>query len=463
MKRKNNKLRIVILAAGLGKRMKSDRAKVLHTIGGKPMLIHVLKAAGRLNPEQTIIVIGKQADTVREILAGEKVRIVLQEKQLGTAHAVLQAEKYLRGFQGTLLVLNGDIPLITPETLRAVIREHQKSSSDLTVLTTVVDDPSGYGRVLRNHEGRVTEIVEHRDATESQKDVREINSGIYCAETRSFMAATRKVRTDNVQKEYYLPDAVKILLEEGKKVSAYLYMESEEVLGINTRQELSAAAKLMNKKTISRLMDSGVSIIDPETTFIDSGATVGKDTIIYPNVQIEGKSRIGNGCKILPGVHIADSRIGNGSRLLNHSVITKSTVGRNVQIGPFAHLRPDSEIGDNARIGNFVEVKKSKIGKGAKASHLTYLGDSRIGSGSNIGAGTITCNYDGVKKYQTRLGNNVFVGSDVQFIAPVKVGNGAYIGAGSTITSDVPKNALALARARQTVIRNWVTKKKRKK
>lgn len=463
VRKKKKKLCILILAAGIGKRMRSSRPKILHRIGGKPMLLHVLDAAKKLRPARMIIVIGNQAAAVQAILAGEKIRTVMQKKQLGTAHAVLQAERQFRGFHGTLLILNGDLPLITPETLKSILSKHFESESELTLFTTFLDDPKGYGRVMRDSYGSVIEIVEERDASEIQREVKEINCGIYCAEMKPFLSALRKVKANNVQKEYYLPDAVKIMLAEGKRVYAFPSPCSEEVLGVNTRQELSLAARIMNRRVLDELMESGVTVNDPDTTFIDGSVRIGKDTILFPNVLIEGNSTIGADCQIFPGCHITDSVIGKGSKILNHSVITKSKVGKNVQIGPFAHLRPESSIGDSARIGNFVEVKKSKVGKGTKASHLTYLGDSVIGDHANIGAGTITCNYDGDKKYQTKLGNGVFVGSDVQFIAPVKVGQGAYIGAGSTITDDVPPRALAIARARQTVVKGWSAKKKRKK
>ncbi len=463
VRKKKKKLCILVLAAGLGKRMKSSIPKILHPIGGKPMLLHVLDAAKKLRPVRMVIVIGNQAEAVEAIIAGEMIRTVVQKKRLGTAHAVLQAERQFRGFYGTLLILNGDLPLITSETLQSILSKHIESESALTLFTTFLDDPKGYGRVMRDSYGSVTEIVEERDASEIQQEVKEINCGIYCAEMKPFLSALKKVKPNNVQREYYLPDAVKIMLAEGKKVSAFPSPCSEEVLGVNTRLELSQAAKIMNRRVLDKLMESGVTINDPDTTFIDGSVRIGKDTILYPNVHIEGNSTIGTDCQIFPGCRITDSEIGKGSKILDHSVIMKSKVGKDVQIGPFAHLRPESSIGDSARIGNFVEVKKSKVGKGTKASHLTYLGDSVIGNNANIGAGTITCNYDGAKKYQTKLGNGVFVGSDVQFIAPVKVGQGAYIGAGSTITDDVPPKALAISRARQTIIKGWASKKKRKK
>ncbi|MEW5806199.1 MAG: bifunctional UDP-N-acetylglucosamine diphosphorylase/glucosamine-1-phosphate N-acetyltransferase GlmU [Acidobacteriota bacterium] len=461
MNKNDQKLRIVILAAGLGKRMRSRQAKVLHPVCGRPMLHYVLQASRKLNPEKVIVVIGNQADKVKETLAGEKIYPVLQKKQFGTAHAVLQAEKELQGFRGILLVLNGDLPLITAETLKSILKEHRKSGADLSVMTTIIDDPEGYGRVIREGNGSIRQIVEERDATMSQREIKEISCGIYCAKAKPFLAALKRVRTNNVQQEYYITDAVRIMLGDGKKVSAFLYPESGEVLGVNTRYELCAASKLMNRKTLHRLMESGVSILDPEITFIESDIPVGRDTVIYPNVYIEGKTRIGKGCRIFPGCHIVDSVILNGAWILNNSVITRSRVGKNARIGPFAHLRPESDIGEDARIGNFVEVKKSKIGRGTKASHLTYLGDATIGEKSNIGAGTITCNYDGFKKHRTTLGKKVFVGSDVQFIAPVTIGDGAYIGAGSTITEDVPKHSLAIARARQSIKKNWTILKKK--
>ncbi len=463
MKKKNKQLNIVILAAGLGKRMKSRRAKVLHEISGRPIIWHVLNTAKKLRPEQIVIVIGNQAEEVQKVLAGEKVRFALQKKQIGTAHAVQQAEKHLRRKEGTLLVLNGDLPLITVEVLRLLIDAHRKSNSDLSIVTTHSEHPEGYGRIIRGDHDAIQEIVEERDATSDQKLIREINCGIYCAKPRPFLQALKKVRTNNIQKEYYLPDALKIMLAKGDKISALLYPKGEEVLGVNTRIELSSTVKILNRRIIDSWMDSGVTILDPETTYIDTSASIGIDTVIYPNVHIEQKTSIGNSCRILPGCHITDSTIGDQSEILDYSVITSSRIGKKVRIGPFAHLRPGSIIGNEAKIGNFVEVKKSKVGRGSKASHLSYLGDSEIGSDVNIGAGTITCNYDGEKKYKTILADRVFVGSDAQFIAPVKVGKGAYVGAGSTITENVPADSLAIARCKQTTIKGWARKKKKKK
>jgi bifunctional UDP-N-acetylglucosamine pyrophosphorylase/glucosamine-1-phosphate N-acetyltransferase len=463
VKKKSQQLNIVILAAGLGKRMKSRRAKMLHEILGRPIIWHVLNTAKKLKPKQIVVVIGNQAEEVQKVLAGEKLRFVLQKKQLGTAHAVRQAEKYLRKIEGILLVLNGDLPLITVEVLRSLIETHRKSDSDLSIVTTQTEHPEGYGRIIRGEHNAIQEIVEERDATPDQKSIREINCGIYCAKPRPFLQALKKVRTDNIQKEYYLPDALKIMLAKGDRVSALFNPNAEEVLGVNTRSELSSAARILNRRSIDRWMDSGVTILDPETTYIDFGASIGIDTVIYPNVHIEQGVSIGKTCRIFPGCHIVDSAIGDESEILNHSIITSSRVGKKVRIGPFAHLRPGSVIGDEAKIGNFVEVKKSRVGRGSKASHLSYLGDSEIGSDVNIGAGTITCNYDGKKKYKTILADRVFVGSDTQFIAPVKVGKGAYVGAGSTITENVPADSLAIARARQTTIRGWGRKKKKKK
>ncbi len=463
MKRKNKNISIVILAAGLGKRMKSSQAKVLHKISGRPIVWYVIEAAQKLRPEKIIVVIGNQAEEVQKALKGEKVHFVFQKKQLGTAHAVLQAGKHLKKSCGILLVLNGDLPLITVEVLRSLIKAHTKSASDLSIVTTKIGNPAGYGRIIRSSHNVISEIVEEKDATKNQKSIREINCGIYCASPLPFFQAVKRIKANNIQKEYYLSDAIKIMLQRGEKVSALFYPEADDVLGVNTREELSIAAKILNRRTINHWMESGVTIIDAETTYIDSKASIGKDTIIYPNVHIERRTTIGNNCLILPGCYIIDSTIGDQSEILNYSIITASRIGKKARIGPFAHLRPGSIIGSDARIGNFVEVKKSKIGKGTKASHLSYLGDSIIGSGVNIGAGTITCNYDGLKKYKTILEDQVFVGSDTQFIAPVKVEKGSYIGAGSTITKNVPAGSLAIARARQTTIKGWAVKKKKKK
>ena len=455
-------LSVLILAAGQGKRLRSKTIKLLHPVAGEPMVTHVVRAARTLRPDRLLAVVGFQGEAVQAALEDLVDGFVEQTEQRGTGHAVIQAAPKLGSAKsGTLLILNGDLPTLRFVTLRSLVALHRRSGAALTLTTAEVPDPTGYGRVLRDASGHVSRIVEDGDATASERMIREINCGVYCADPAKLFASLRKVRPDNSQKEYYLTDAVRILLSQGEKVAALRHSDAGEVLGVNTRAELAAASRTLYRRTARQLMDSGVSLLDPERSWIDPLAKVGKDTVIYPDVIVEGACKIGEDCLIRPGCRLTNVTLGNRVEIRDHSVLHDAIVGDGASVGPFAHLRPGSHLEAEVRVGNFVEVKKSRLGKGVKASHLSYLGDADIGEGSNVGAGTITCNYDGETKHPTTLGKGVFVGSDTQFVAPVTVGDGAYIGAGSTVTEDVPPGALALSRVRQLNLEGWVDRRKK--
>jgi bifunctional UDP-N-acetylglucosamine pyrophosphorylase/glucosamine-1-phosphate N-acetyltransferase len=386
------------------------------------------------------------------------VNFILQKEQLGTGHAVLQALPLLQSFNGTILILCGDVPLVKMDTLRLFNDSHRKNQSALSVLTTVVDKPFGYGRVLRNSEGWLEKIVEEKDASEKQRKIQEINTGIYCVRAGFLREGLKEIGKENAQREYYLTDLVEIARRKGLRCSAHIAVDSMEVMGINTRVDLAIANEKLRQEKLSELMISGVTIIDPRATYVDRTVEVGRDTVLHPNCHLQGRTKIGEQCLIEPNSKILDSILGNHVTIRTNSVITESKIEDDVSIGPFAHLRPLSEIQAKAKIGNFVEVKKSIIGRGSKANHLTYIGDSLVGEDVNIGAGTITCNYDGFEKHQTVIGNRVFVGSNVELVAPVKVGNGSSIGAGTTITKDVPEGALAISRVKQRNLKDWSKK-----
>ncbi|HCX90050.1 MAG TPA: bifunctional UDP-N-acetylglucosamine diphosphorylase/glucosamine-1-phosphate N-acetyltransferase GlmU [Deltaproteobacteria bacterium] len=446
----------VILAAGKGTRMKSNLVKVLHPLMGEPMLSFPIEVARKINSQDIILVTGYQAELIRERFKGEGLTFVEQKEQLGTGHAVLCTKDTLKDFKGDILILCGDVPLIKEDTVRALIEVHQEGSSAVTVLTTKLPNPEGYGRIIRGDDGGILRIVEERDATDLEKEVKEVNTGIYCAKASYLFQALQMVGRENKQSEYYLTDIVAIATEHDEKVKGFLAEDPFEVMGINNREELAKANEVIRREILYKLMMNGVGIIAPQTTFIERDVRIGIDTVIYPNCYIQGNSQIGKECIIEPGSMITNSIIGDSVIIKTCCVISDSKIANRVIIGPFAHLRPDTELEDKVKIGNFVEIKKTKIGEGSKASHLSYLGDATLGRGVNVGAGTITCNYDGLKKNQTIIEDNVFIGSDTQFVAPVKIGEGAYIGAGSTITEDVPSGSLALSRAKQ------VTKKRKR-
>ena len=436
--------------------MKSEMVKVLHPILGLPMLSYPIAVSlNGIKADKTIVVVGYQADQIREKFKNPEIQFVVQEEQLGTGHAALQAIPFLKTFTGTALILCGDVPLVNASTLRTFIAAFEESQSILSVLTTLVDNPIGYGRILRSPEGWLEKIVEEKDACEKERSIREINTGIYCVRAPFLVEGLREIGKDNAQGEYYLTDLVEIAKKKGLRCSAHVVSDPVEVMGINTRVDLALANEVLRQAKSKDLMLSGVTMVDPKTTYVDQGVEVGKDTILYPNCHLQGKTKIGERCLIEPNAKVSDSIVGNDVTIRSNSVITESKIEERASIGPFSHLRPLSEVRTKAKIGNFVEVKKSVIGRGSKANHLTYIGDSIVGEKVNIGAGTITCNYDGFEKYPTIIGDEVFVGSNVELVAPVKVGNGATIGAGSTITKDVPEGALAISRTKQKNIRGW--------
>ena len=446
----------VILAAGQGTRMKSKLYKVLHTVCGKTMVQHVLDQVSSLDVQKVVTIVGHGAEQVQAEL-GSRSQFALQSEQLGTAHAVMQAEEILKDKPGTTFVICGDTPLIKVETMEALIKQHEEQGAKASILTAYLEDPTGYGRIIRNEKGLVEKIVEHKDATEEERKVTEINTGTYCFDNQALFATLKKVSNDNVQGEYYLPDVIEILKSEGETITAYQTNDFEETLGVNDRIALSQAEKTMRKRINTEHMRNGVTIIDPEQTYIESDVTIGQDTIIYPGTIIKAGTVIGQECIIGPHTEISNCQIGELTTI-RQSVAHDSSIGSNVNIGPFAHIRPQSQIADEVKIGNFVEVKKSVFGKGSKASHLSYIGDAEVGSNVNIGCGSITVNYDGKNKFLTKIGDDVFIGCNSNLVAPVTIEDGAYIAAGSTITKDVPKEALSIARARQVNKDNYVNK-----
>jgi bifunctional UDP-N-acetylglucosamine pyrophosphorylase / glucosamine-1-phosphate N-acetyltransferase len=455
-------LHVVVLAAGKGTRMKSELPKVLHRIAGLALIDHVLRAAAALQPTSTTIVVGHGGDQVRRHLEQEPtVGFVVQEPQLGTGHALLQTAPVLRGEQGTVLLLSGDVPLLRGDTLRALAATHDGAGALATVLTAMVDRPYGYGRIVRT-QGRMSRIVEERDASRAQREIKEINSGIYALAVEPLFDALEQIGSDNAQGEYYLPDLIGIYRKRRKVVSTYTIERATEIRGINSRSELAEVSAMVRQQKNEELMAAGVTLIDPATTYIDVDVQIASDTVIHPCVFIEGSTKIGAACEIHAGSRIVNSTVGERVSILNHSVITDSVIADGARVGPFANLRPGSEVGSEARVGNFVELKKTTLGPRSKANHLSYLGDSTIGAGVNVGAGTITCNYDGKTKSQTVIEDGAFVGSDTTLVAPVTVGRDAYIGAGSTITTNVPAGALGIARGRQENKEGWVERRKDK-
>ena len=447
----------LVLAAGLGKRMQSKWSKLLHPVAGRPMVRHVVEATKGAGVARAVVVVGNQAEEVRLAVGDldKRIAFAFQKEQLGTGHAVLCAERQFQGHTGDVLILNGDLPALRPETLRAFVAYHRSHGAPLTLLTTVITDPRGYGRVVRNYGGEVARIVEEADASPDERATQEINCGIYCVDSAALFRPLRRATRDNAQGEIYLTDLVGILHHEGKAVAAYRHPDAVEVLGVNDRRELAAAARSLYRRKAETLMAEGVSLVDPASTYIDAEVTIGRDSIIEPGVMIQGASRLGTEVRIGLGSRIADTVIGDGSEVLPYCVIAGARLASGCRVGPFAHLRPDTTLDDGARIGNFVETKKTRLGRGSKANHLTYLGDAEIGRDVNIGAGTITCNYDGVEKHRTVIEDEVFVGSDSTLVAPVRLRRGSFIGAGSTITRDVPSQALALSRARQENKEGW--------
>jgi bifunctional UDP-N-acetylglucosamine pyrophosphorylase/glucosamine-1-phosphate N-acetyltransferase len=457
-------LHVVVLAAGKGTRMKSARPKVLHEIGGLPIVEHVLRAADHLSAASTTLVVGHGADDVKAALRHRPaLKFVVQSPQLGTGHALLQAESGLKGNRGTLLLLYADVPLLQSNTLARLVEAHQNAKAAATVLTTRLDDPYGYGRIVRDNKGEIERIVEERDASGDERAIREVNSGIYAFAIDPLFESLNRLAdgaADNAQGEYYLTDLVALYRHARRAVKTLLLDDSTELRGVNTRVDLADLDRAVRARKNQSLMLAGVTLEDPATTYIDEDVTIGADTHIGPMVQLQGRTNVGERCRIHAGVRLTNATIGADVTILDRSVVIDSTVASRAHVGPFSHLRPESQVGEGAHIGNFVELKKTTMGAGSKANHLAYLGDATIGQQVNVGAGTITCNYDGVAKHRTVIEDGAFIGSDSQLVAPVTVGKGAYVAAGSSITEDVPADALAIARGRQTNKPGWATKRR---
>ncbi|MBQ8525477.1 MAG: bifunctional UDP-N-acetylglucosamine diphosphorylase/glucosamine-1-phosphate N-acetyltransferase GlmU [Clostridia bacterium] len=443
----------VILAAGMGTRMKSDKSKVLHKICSKPLVKWVYEACLGAGCGKTVMVVGHKKEDVIAEMGSDKLYAV-QEQRLGTGHAVMMAEELLKGEKGTVVILNGDTPLITAETIKTAVEYHEAQGNSATVISAVLDDPASYGRIIRDENGSFCCITEYKDATEEQRAVCEINSGMYCFDCEDLFLALSKVTNDNVQKEYYLTDTMQILKDMGKKADAYVMTDSDEILGVNDRVDLAVAAAIMQKRINTALMKSGVTLIDPDNTYIDAEVSIAPDTIVYPGCHIRGNTVIGAECEIGPSTTIESCEIGSNTKIQN-SVACDSKIGSCTSVGPFAYIRPNSDIGNHIKIGDFVEIKNSTIADGTKVSHLTYVGDSDVGEGVNFGCGTVTVNYDGKNKHRTVIGDNVFIGCNANLVAPVTINDHAFIAAGSTITEDVESDALAIARARQVVKSGW--------
>ena len=441
------KVEVLVLAAGLGTRMKSVTAKVLHKLDGRPLIAHVCRTAAQVEPRAITVIVGHQADEVKKAVSAElgehRASFALQENQKGTGDAVLAAEQSLKDREATLLILSGDVPLIKAETLRSLVAKHHADDAVCTILTVRLENPFGYGRIVRDDAGEFVKIVEQKDASDEERQLREVNSGVYCFAAGKLFDALKKIEPDNTQGEYYLTDAPALLKNGGGRVSLYLHSDSREVSGINTRAELAEFENLIRRRTIRRLMmEAGVTFIDPSHAYVSAEAQIGRDSIIHPNVHLEGKAVIGEACEIQQGTRIVDSKLGNRVTVKDHCLIVDSQIADDCVVGPFAHLRMNARMEEKSVVGNFVEVKKSSIGRGTKSMHLTYLGDATIGEGTNIGAGTVTCNYDGKNKNQTVIENNVRIGSDTMLVAPVRVGEGAVTAAGSVVTEDVPPHTL---------------------
>lgn len=474
---------VVVMAAGKGTRMRSGRAKVLHHVAGRPMVLYAVDLALKVAGNRIAVVVGHQAEDVRRAIeegiaeksGAELVAVVQQAEQLGTGHAVRQSRpvfgKHREAAPSEYLILNGDTPLLRERTVRELLRVHRSKGAAVTMLTANLDDPSGYGRVIRREFGEerrgtaassdVLKIVEDRDASPSEREVKEINVGTYVVSGDFLFQALNRLEPHNAQGEYYLTDIVGMAVTQRRRVVAVRLQDSEEGMGVNTRRQLAAAEQAIRQYLRERWLDAGVTMMDPASVWIDAGVSVGKDTVLYPNVTLEGKTEVGDTCVLRSYTRLTDCRVGNRVEILDHCVLQSSHVEDDVVVGPFAHLRPGVLVRRKAKVGNFVEMKKTELGEEAKANHLSYLGDAKIGRGVNIGAGTITCNYDGVHKYPTTIGDHVFVGSDTQLVAPVTVGAGAVIAAGTTVTQDVPADALAIARAAQENRAGWAAKRRR--
>ncbi|MGN9162617.1 bifunctional UDP-N-acetylglucosamine diphosphorylase/glucosamine-1-phosphate N-acetyltransferase GlmU [Clostridium sulfidigenes] len=451
----------IILAAGEGKRMKSNTPKVLHKVCGKEMINHVIDNIRKSGVEEVSVVIGKGADKVRKGTESRNIFYSVQEEQLGTGHAVMCAEEFLKGKKGSVAIFVGDGPLITEETVTKLTKYHEEQKCSATILTSIMSDPLKYGRIIRNSQGEVEKIVEFKDCNEEEVKVNEINSGMYCFDIDILLNTLGKLNNNNNQGEYYLTDVIEILKNEGKKVGA-IAVDVEEITAVNSKAELSVANDIMRSRINRNHMDNGVIIMDPRSTYIECDVIIGQDTVVYPGNIIEGTTVVGENCVLYSNNRITNSIIGDDVTVEN-SVVLNSKIGNNTTVGPFAYIRPETTIGDNARIGDFVEIKKSSIGDGTKVSHLTYIGDAEVGEKCNFGCGTVVVNYDGKAKYKTTIGNNVFIGCNTNLVSPVEVESNTYIAAGSTITEKIPEGSLAIARARQINKENWVYDKNKNK
>ncbi|HVG25775.1 MAG TPA: bifunctional UDP-N-acetylglucosamine diphosphorylase/glucosamine-1-phosphate N-acetyltransferase GlmU [Thermoanaerobaculia bacterium] len=456
----NDNLEVVILAAGLGTRMKSGTIKILHHAAGRPIIDYVLDLASDLCPQPPVMVVGYQREAVQKSI-GNRARFAVQEQQLGTGHAVLQAAQHIDP-QRRVMILSGDVPLTRIETLRNLLDEHERSGNALTLLTMKPADPAMYGRIVRDERGGVMRIVEAKDATDEQKRINEVNAGIYVFDGEYLFENLRNLRPENAQKEYYLTDVLSVIREGGHRVGAVVASDPIEALGVNSRGELARVEREIQRRVVERLLTEGVTFRNPDTVVIDSTVTIGPDTVVYPFVTLEGTTRIGEGCVIDPGVHLVNVTVGDDVHIKTGTVAEDAIIEDEASVGPYSHLRGGTKLGRRVKVGNFVETKKAVFGDGAKASHLSYIGDAEVGADVNIGAGTITCNYDGVNKHKTTIEDGAFIGSDSQLVAPVRIGRGAYVGAGSTITKDVPADSLALSRTPQRVVEGWATRKKEK-
>ncbi len=467
-------LAVVIMAAGLGKRMQSKHAKVLHPVAGRAMVLYSVDLGLRIAGHRVAVIVGHQADRVRQVIEAATfgsnghapISIVEQREQLGTGHAVLQSRPVFgepgRPAPSVYVILNGDTPLLREATVRELLRVHQAENAAVTILTAVMDDAGGYGRVVRQSSSgnQVSRIVEDRDADEHEQSIREINAGTYVVDGDFLFSALEKLQPSNAQGEYYLTDIVQMAVEQGRRVAAVVSDNPDEGLGVNTRRQLAEAERVIRRQIRHRWLDAGVRMIDPASAWIDAGVTIGKDSVLYPNVILEGATVIGEDCIVRSGTRITDCVVGNRVEILDHCIFRDSRIEDGATLGPFTHLRPQVLVRKGAKVGNFVEAKKTELGEGSKANHLSYLGDAKIGKGVNIGAGTITCNYDGVRKAETIIGDGVFIGSDTQLIAPVIVGAGSVIAAGTTVTENVPADSLVIARVPQVTRPGWAAKRR---
>jgi bifunctional UDP-N-acetylglucosamine pyrophosphorylase/glucosamine-1-phosphate N-acetyltransferase len=454
-------VQLVILAAGIGKRMKSSTIKILHRASGRALIDYVLELAGAVSERKPIMIVGHQREAVEQH-CGQRADYAVQAEQLGTGHAVLQAESLVRRSGATrVVILSGDVPLTRPDTLRRLVDEHVAALNEVTLLSMQLDDPDMYGRIVRGATGEVVKIVEANDANDAQKTIREVNAGIYVFEMESLFQNLRNLSAGNAQGEFYLTDIIGKIRQDGKRVGAIL-ADPVEALGVNSRADLAMVERELNRRTLEQLMEQGVTFRNPDTVSIDTTVWIGPDTVVYPSVCLEGSTRIGRDCVIDPGAHLLDVTVGDRVHIKTGVVAENAIIEDEAQVGPYAHLRPGTKLGRSSKVGNFVETKKAVFGPGAKASHLSYIGDAEVGADVNIGAGTITCNYDGVNKHKTVVEDGVFIGSDSQLVAPIRIGRGAYVGAGTTVTKDVPPDSLALSRVPQRNVEGWAEKRRAK-